>query len=238
MRIKLLIAGLFCILGAWSVTAQDVADQRKENDKQRISIEAVLTYDLPISNNLQRILLNRMRQAINLNGFGSLQSRYLMVPRVVILNKEAVPSVPVKHMVEMEITFLLVDVERKSILQQTTFEVKGIGATEAKAVSNAVQSVNARSKQLKVMLHRGKENIIKYYSLECEQVMRKVKSCIARQLYQEALAELCNIPDVDSACYEEALELMKQIDDEQKALFEKNQEDRATEVDLSWIENN
>lgn len=152
----------------WLQTLPAIGQEINQDDLKRIKIQVVTPQGLEQQPNAADLLENRLVQAVSLNGTGTTCSRFLLVCQVQELNSLATPSTPPQYVAELEISCFIADQIEKTILQQATFQVKGVAHSKEKAVMNAVSSINARNPQLKKLITKGKEKIVTYYRSKCE----------------------------------------------------------------------
>lgn len=152
----------------WLQTLPTIGQEINQDDLKRIKIQVVTPQGLEQQPNVAELLKNRLVQAVSLNGTGTTYSRFLLVSQVQELNSQVTPSAPPQYTTELEVSCFITDRTKRTILQQTTFQVKGVARSKEKAVMNAVSSINARNPQLKKLITKGKEKIVTYYRTECE----------------------------------------------------------------------
>ncbi|MBR4156783.1 MAG: hypothetical protein IKU01_08845 [Bacteroidales bacterium] len=190
-----------------------------------------------ISEEAASLLYSRLNQAVSLNGMGSTDNsnKFLMIPSVTVLSIEPTATAPVKYMAEVEIAIYMVDNSRKILLSQELIVKKGVGANEAKAVSEALKSLNARDPKLKKMIAVGKNRIIEYYNAECENVVKTINAYLECGMTEEALNELNAIPQIDeiTGCYDNTLNILSKISQEQQGVA--NDKIKNENLDVSWI---
>lgn len=225
---------ILCCIGLL-LYAKPVSGQKiNPEDIKRVKIQVTTPRGLEKQPNVTSLLKNRLTQAVTLNGTGTTSSRFLLVCLVQELSSQVTPSTPPQYISELEVSCFIADRVEKTILQQNTFQVKGVARSKEKAVMNAVESIQARNPQLKKFITRGKEKIVAYYRAECNQLMKQIESDIRRQRYEEAMLQLISIPDIDSGCYDYSLSLIELIDELKRrqiiATFEEE------EPDTEWVE--
>lgn len=212
-------------------------DVQKESRQIAIAV-AEPSYSI-LNESTAQILNNRLNQAIALNGLGSVSksAKFLLVPSVTLISKDVTTNIPQQFVVEVEVVFFIVDNSRKTVLQQEAITVKGIGTTEAKAMNKAISSIQARNSRLKNLIVKGKEKIVAYYEDQCETLMKSIQSYIDRKMYFEAYFELNAVPHLNNntSCYDRSLELLKQLDEQEKQEAEAKMESQTNDVD--WVTN-
>lgn len=159
-KIKLLIMAALVLIASVTVKAQ-----KDMTFEQMIPVRVLMPVNKDVKGNALTYLYNALNQAVTLNGLGSTtnDSRFLIVTSVNVLSKEATASVPVQYRAEVEVAVYFVDNFDKIILSQEMLVKKSIDSTEDKAVSKAIQQIQARDPKLKKLIKIGKERAIQYY---------------------------------------------------------------------------
>lgn len=226
-KITCLILGL--MLPLFATFAQEI------KEASRIAIKVEMPQNLDLRTDASNILFNRLNQAVALNGLGAASGKFLLVPRVTLLSKDVTTTIPQQFVVEMEVFLFIVDVSQKTILQQESVTLRGIGPNENKAVLKAISSLQARNPSLKNLIVRGKNKIVAYYDTECDILLKKAESLIAREMYYEAVVELESVPLLNNnvSCFEKSLKMLEEID--QSIRLKAEEQMRQTEHDLDWI---
>lgn len=159
-KIKLLIIAAIVLITSFTVNAQ-----KDMTFEQMIPVRVLMPVNKDIKGDALTTLYNRLNQAVTLNGLGSStnENRFLIVTSVTVLSNEATASVPVQYMAEVEVAVYFVDNTTKVILSQEMITKKGMDSTEDKAVSKAIQQIQARDPKLKKLIKIGKDRAIQYY---------------------------------------------------------------------------
>ena len=159
-RIKLLIMAAFVMFAGLTVKAQ-----KEMTFDEMIPVRVLMPVNKDIKGDALTVLYNRLNQAVTLNGLGSStnENRFLIVTSVTVLSNEATASVPVQYMAEVEVALYFVDNVNKVILSQEMITKKGMDSTDNKAISKALQQIQARDPKLKKLIKIGKDRAIQYY---------------------------------------------------------------------------
>ena len=159
-RIKLLIMAAFVMFAGLTVKAQ-----KEMTFDEMIPVRVLMPINKDIKGDALTVLYNRLNQAVTLNGLGSStnENRFLIVTSVTVLSNEATASVPVQYMAEVEVALYFVDNVNKVILSQEMITKKGMDSTDNKAISKALQQIQARDPKLKKLIKIGKDRAIQYY---------------------------------------------------------------------------
>lgn len=166
---RLLHILLYCA-GIWmcplSISGQ--TDSGSE-DAKRIKLQVVKPVGLEKQDPVATILESRLIQAVTLNGTTAAHSRFILTTHIQELSSQITTSAPPQYTTELEIVCSIMDKSQKTVLQQTSFNIKGVARSKEKAIMNAITSIQARHPQLKTLITKGKEKIMASYQTECEQ---------------------------------------------------------------------
>lgn len=202
-KLNFVIFILLLILCRNASNAQEVT-----NEPKNISIGVhVPESGNGIPSNCISMLSNRLIQAITLNGIGSTNSRFVIIPTTSILSTETTSTAPTQNVCKIEVTIALVDVVEKSILTQCTLPLIGVDDTPDKSINQAFSKINARSPELKRLITQGKDKIINYYTNNCDKILSKAETLYKCKSYESALTLTTNVPDFCTDCTIKAKDL-------------------------------
>ena len=185
---------LTCLLGIFtlSVVAQD--------DAGRVSISAVQPTYENISEEARQNLETKMQRLISGCGLASSESdRFIMTSRVDITTREINTVGMVVQ--RMEITFMIADVVEEKIYGTSTINAVGIGETDTKCFIKAFQTIRPNNPALLEFVNKAKEDIVSYYTNNCQFIIQEADRMIGMQQYGEAIATLVAVPKVCTECY-------------------------------------
>jgi hypothetical protein len=181
----------------------------KSDDDQRIAIAPVIPekhQDLP--RGTQNMLLGKMRQMISLNGMSALDNGplFILFPELMVISDEVTATTPPMRTYNMEVVFSLADRYTGNVYASASQALKGAGKTETAAYNAALKRINVRDGKYKVMLEKGKEEIISYYNTHCDLIISRGNSLASQKKYREALALLNSVPPVCRECFDKSNE--------------------------------
>lgn len=172
---KQLLYILYCInLLLYSTTGSGQEMNREKTNTVKLQVLTPLGLDK--QDGAASLLEERLTQAVILNGIASTTSRFVLVTCIRELSSLVTPSTPPQYLTELEVTCYIADQTEKIILQQTTFNVKGVARSTAKAYWNAIGMIQARNPKLKTLINKGKEKIITYYQTLNEESQERVNA--------------------------------------------------------------
>lgn len=212
-RFTYIIFVIFTILMVHSsVQAQNTLGN--SDDFSRIAIAPALhktSADLPAG--AGDVLLGKMKQMITLNGLSALNEHtlFIMYPEVMVISDETSPTAPQVYTLDLEVVFNLADRHTENVYASAVESLKGAGRSKTAAYKDAFKKINARGGKYKVMLEKGKEEIIEYYNTHCDLVISRSKSLASQKKHKEALALLNSVPPVSRECFDKANAVAEEI---------------------------
>lgn len=185
---------LTCLLGIFtlSIVAQD--------DAGRVSISAVQPTYENIPETARANIESKMQRMISGCGLASSEAdRFIMTARIDITEKEINTAGMIVQ--RMEITFIVGDVIEEKIYGTITINAMGIGETEAKCFIKAFQTIKPNNPELMAFVNKAKDDIVSYYTNNCQFIIQDADRMIGMQQYGEAIATLVAVPKVCTECY-------------------------------------
>lgn len=197
-----------------------------EDDEQRVSINIVLPENNGIPAEANRYLATKMQQMVTLNGFADngLNKRFVLTAKVNVVSKDVVPSFPARISQNLEITFLIGDIQENKLYETLVVNAIGVGENEAKAFIKAFSTLKVQDKDYSDFLSEAKNKIVEYYTANCKGILEKANAIADIGRYDEAIYMLMSVPNVCSDCYDRCLAAVpplyqKKIDNEAQELM-------------------
>ncbi len=184
-----------CLLSALLLPALAAPAQTVMSSKEMVAITPIVCDDVNIPADGRASLNTKMTQIVTQNGMGSSSMLLALTPNVVFIDKQVTTTAPAQFIVELEVSLYLLDVEAGVVLDEMSFNVKGIDRLENKAIVSAINSIKAKSPQTKAFMDRCRTKVIDYYNTRIPTLITKAESLAERQQYDEALAVLGSIPE-------------------------------------------
>lgn len=205
---------LFLVLLAIQSVSFSQNSQDKLDDIDRIALASFVpkqAEEVPPA--ARQMLQNKMLQMAILNGLGASieNSRFCIVPSINIISKEIAPTAPPMVVLNMGVTFYIVDAASKTIFSQTSISVKGVGINKEKAYISGIRSIHIRAGQFKNFIETGKQKIIEFYNSNCDIILERAQALSGQKKYEEALFDLLTVPKVCMGCYEKSMDLSSAI---------------------------
>ena len=202
---KRFLLGLICLLSIVMLQAQE-AEAKHISDKDRVALTPIVEDD-NIPANAHKQLINKMTQIAAKNGCAATSdSRFVITCSADVLTKDITPTAPPMHAYTLAIHFYVGDGVEGRLFSSTTIEAKGVGKTPDKAYLNALKNVKINDPAFKMLVDKGKAEIINYYNTQCDLVLAEAKAKATRQEYTAALEQLAGVPQVCEECYQKALD--------------------------------
>ncbi len=150
------------------------------------------------------MLLNRLRQLANSGGFAgnAFLPQFILAANPVIVDKKVAAAAPPKIWVELEMTLYIADQYSKSVFVTTTVSLRGIGATDTEAFTDAFKNFQPGKKELKEFTQKGRDEIVAYYNSRCDFIMGRIEILTNTNQADAALDMLLRIPEVSKSCFD------------------------------------
>lgn len=172
----------------------------------------------------QKAFENKINQMVSANGMGCLSnSRFAIIPKITIVDKQVQASVPPMIVMNMDITYYFGDVETGNVFGNVTKSYKGIGQNDTKAYMSAISNVKTKDPEIVELLEVGKQKVIDYYEKMSDQIIKSAMTTADMGDYNAAIFALMQIPEVCPS-YSKALDaataiFQKKIDQEGAKLY-------------------
>lgn len=189
-----MIKCLVFVIGLWCCATTMFAQQQLTS-KDMIGITPVVPYTMDLSPEVQKVLGQKLLQMVTQNGFGSFSGQFVLTSNVIVVDKQVTATVPAQFVVSLEVSVYLLNIAEMVIVDETSFEVKGIDKLENKAMIQAVNRINSRSPNVRTFMDQCRVKIVDYYKARIPALLAKAQSLSARDQYEEALSVLSVIPE-------------------------------------------
>ncbi len=187
---------LFSILFACCLSLGGAVAQTTLSSKEMVAITPIVCDAAELPDLAKKALMVKMTQMVTMGGFGSTSVRYALTPNIVHVAKEATATVPVMYLIDLELSFYVVDIVENVIIGEVSVPIRGVDRTEARAYIKAINSfVPARSREVKQFMDNSREAILSYYKTRVPTLLQKADALAQREEYEEAMAVLSPIPE-------------------------------------------
>lgn len=163
---------LWILLVVMAVILPLCANAQDKVEFTNLKIKVLMPENQEISNVLLSSLQDKLYEAVSLNAIGSIDedSRFVLLPVVNIVSKNATTSIPPQFVAEVEIVLYFADNYSKTILSQAVIVKKAMDDSESKSVAKALKSLQARDKKINRLFDEGKENLANYFATHPDEV--------------------------------------------------------------------
>ena len=198
------------LLGLLSVT--QIKAQKATDNSSGVIITPVIIEAAAIPNSAQSVLKDKLTQILTKNGVsGGSNSRFVITPNVVVVNKEVVSSAPVKLVYNFEINLFIGDGLTGDKFVSESLSLKGIGTNETKAYLNAIKNIKPGAKQYKSFVAEAKQEIIAFYNERCDLIISEAKRQESLGNYGGAITHLSHIPVAANNCVQETMPQLQSL---------------------------
>lgn len=187
------------------------------DDEDRIAVginkPSSLSADIPQGS--YALLANRLSKAASLNGLAAEGEGQVfnMVPSVAVVEKTVSGSVPPMITQNIEVSVKLMESLNGNTYEQADFSVKGVGASEEKAMTDAFRKIDARNPQLKAFFRKGKQRILEYYNGNCDLILAEADGMVHAKRYLNAYHLLMSTPKASRECFDRCMEKIAEFGD-------------------------
>lgn len=186
--IKRLISLITCVLMAIALFGQTSA-------QSKIAIAPFVSEELDVHESIKSTLEKKLMQMATQNGFGASSSAFVITPSLDIIDKYATATVPSQFVVEMEVSFFVVNIVEDIIVSEISYEVKGVDTSEQKAIKAAINQVNVKSPRVRKFMEASRAKIVEYYADRVPVILEKAEAQANIGEYENALATLNAVPE-------------------------------------------
>lgn len=165
------------------------------NNGQRIAITPAVCDDLPLPTEAKKALSQKLLQMTTQNGFGATSGAFVLTANVSTVDKIVSTTVPPQIIVDLQVSVYIVNLSENIIAAETSFNVRGMDTSDAKAQIKAINRINAKSPEVRAFMNSAREKIIDYYSGRVPTIIAKAQSLSDRGEYEEAIAILAAVPE-------------------------------------------
>ena len=104
------------------------------------------------------------------------------------------------YVVTCELSLFIKQLNNNIIYSSISIPIKGYGKDKKAAVSDAINKLSVSNKEAKEFIETGKQKIIDYYNLKCQDIITKSESLAKMQDYEGAIGLLMTVPE-EVSCY-------------------------------------
>jgi cell division septum initiation protein DivIVA len=179
------------------------------SDFGKITINPVLPEELELGSTAKDILVNKLEQVVTIAGMTGtgFDNRFVIVPRINIVNENTTASIPQKVSLRALITIYIGDGVAEALFSSYTMDVTGVGSNHDDAICSAIRKINVQDERLQTMIIQAKGRIIEYYESNGAKILQTAKALAKSGEYDAAISRLYIIPSL-SIYFKEAQQLV------------------------------
>lgn len=200
MKVTFIAAAMLCF--SLAVSAQE--------PESRIALTPYVYYDIEsVPQAASSALERKLTSMATANGFAGVSDVFVITAVPEVMDVSMTPTAPAQFVVDMEVEVYVLNNPEEVIVGQTVYALKGVGASEQKAVINAINQINVKSTDTRRFMENARSGIIAYYSSKLPAIIAKAQSYANMTKYDEALAVLSAVPD----CLDEYIQVTELMTD-------------------------
>lgn len=183
---KRLMILFIATIGCMNLVAQKQADI--------MLMAALQTKDNEISGAAKGLLLNKIRDEINREGYsGVAGSRFIVMANPQIIDKQQNGQL---LMYTYEIQFTVTDLVADKTYSSFTARAGGAGRNGSQASMDAFRRLNLKKTEMSKNIAESVRQIVEYYNANCKSILARTNIYLEAKQYEAAMANLAFIPDM------------------------------------------
>ncbi len=184
-----------------------------------------------LDENVSDVIENRLRSIISANGMTSgTNSRFVLAARFNVLDKQIIPGPPTKIVTVLEVTLAVGDGFANTCFESRSFEVKGAGNTEQRAILSALKSLKTKNPAISELVANATQRITEYYEKNGPALIKQAQALVTAQDYIKAIDLLAGIP-MECSHYNAAVQI---INDAYQKEIDSNAASILMEAEAAW----
>lgn len=209
----------------------------KEFGKINTSIFLQDSVKLPIE--AKSLLTGKIRRICKDNSLNvsTIGTRFIITAGVSYISNELINSPTPLSTVQILVKLTIGDSQTKKAFSQVKLILNGKGDSEKKSIIEAFKGINPKAKDINVFMETGKNEILKYYTSNCDSILKDSRRLLILNDFDKAIRTLSYVPENCQNCFFKSLDTMiiayqKKIDfdcknklDESKIIWSYSQTD-------------
>lgn len=189
-----------------------------------------------LDENVKAIVENRLRGIISANGMNSgINTPFILAAKFNVLERERIEGPPSKIVTVLEFSIAIGNGESNQCFGSCSFEIKGIGETEQRAVLSALKNVKTKNPKIGELVKTATARIVAYYEEAGPKLIAQANALVTSKSYEEAISLLSQIP-MECSHYSTAVSTInnayqKHIDEDAQQILMKAKSMWATSQD-------
>jgi hypothetical protein len=180
------------------------AKAQNSDDLSKISLSIVMPDNVEGLNdgNLSK-LETKITQIVASKGIAAsgYNNNFVIYPKFAIYDTNVVETgMQNITVINCELSLFIKQVDNNTLYSSITKSIKGSGKDKQTALTNAVSKINTNEDDYQIFIEKGKQKIIKYYELKCNDLIIQADGMAKRQNFEQAIALLLSIPS-EVSCF-------------------------------------
>jgi len=180
--------------------------QDSSNDFGKISLSVFVPDNDNLTSSNITTLESKVHRLVTTNGLSGhgFNSNFVIYPTIEIFDEKLVEGMKNIFIVQVEFNLFIMQLSDKMIFSSYSKSITGSGYNKENAFRNVITKIPMRDQQLQSFLTEGKQKILNYYALKCNDILLEADGLIKRDKHEEAIALLLSVPFEASQCYSSA----------------------------------
>lgn len=189
--------------------------------------------DATLSQSSKSILKSKLSQMVMQNGLsaGVKNERFIITAKVIILDKRMTSSAPALYSLNIDLVICIGDGFEGMKFAQTNLNLKGIGASEERAIIDALKDINLKDGSLVKFVESAKNKIVNYYSNNCDQIISQAALLENQKKYEAAISILSEVPTTSKECFSKTMPILSNV---YKKYIDRDCKIKLNEAENAW----
>jgi hypothetical protein len=189
--------------------------------------------DATLSRSSKSILKSKLSQMVMQNGFsaGVKNERFVITAKVIVVDKRITSSAPALYSLNIDLLICIGDGFEGMKFAQSNLSLKGIGASEEKAIIDALKDINLKDGSLVKFVESAKSKIVNYYTNNCDQIIAQATLFENQKKYEAAIAQLSEVPTTSRECFSKTMPILSNV---YKKYIERDCKVKLNEAENTW----
>lgn len=186
----------FSTLAAFALSLLTISPLQAQEPEAKIALTPYVIYEIEsVPSAALSSLQRKLTSMATANGFAGTSDTFLLTGVPTVTDVSMTPTAPAQFVVTMDVEVYVVNSPEEVIVAQTVYSVKGVGASEQKAIIGAINQINVKSIDTRRFMENARTKIIDYYAGRLPSIIAKAQSMASMKRYDEALAVLSAVPE-------------------------------------------
>lgn len=183
-------------LAAFALSILTVLPVQAQEPEAKIPLTPYVIYEIETVPSAALSSLQRKLTAMaTANGFAGTSDTFLLTGVPTVTDVSMTPTAPAQFVVTMDVEVYVVNSPEEVIVAQTVYSLKGVGASEQKAIIGAINQINVKSIDTRRFMENARTKIIDYYAGRLPSIISKAQSMASMKRYDDALSVLAAVPE-------------------------------------------